>query len=263
MADILIKQDMNLGGISIIKNLGAPVNDNDAVRKIDLDKAVEGLSWKDSAVVATASNITLSAPGVLVDGETLNVGDRVLVLNQTNAYENGIYIYNGSATPMARSLDANSADDLINATLMVEKGTYIGVTFRQNAVINTLGTDDITFILFGNAAAPASETVAGIIEIATLAEVNAGIASDLVVTPSTLAGSTYVVKRYTQVFGDGSNTQFTIVHNFGNKFPMISIVKDSTGDKIECGITYDSINQLSLHFKVAPTTNELRVNVIG
>ena len=53
----------------------------------------------------TPKNIVVASPGTLMlDGITINTGDRVLLTFQTNANENGIWVYNGT-NAMVRPLD--------------------------------------------------------------------------------------------------------------------------------------------------------------
>ena len=59
--------------------------------KVGIDTAIAGLSWKNSARVATTANITLSGLQT-IDGYTTIAGDRVLVKNQSTATQNGMYI---------------------------------------------------------------------------------------------------------------------------------------------------------------------------
>ena len=80
------------------------------------------LAIKTPTVVATTANIALSGLQV-IDGVTLTEGNRVLVKDQTNPVENGIW--NASSGRWARALDFNGARD-------VTEGTEIYVT-RGNA----------------------------------------------------------------------------------------------------------------------------------
>jgi len=59
--------------------------------------------------VASAANLNLSAPGNPVNGVTLTTGDRVWVRYQTVSSENGLYVWNGAATPMTRLADGESS----------------------------------------------------------------------------------------------------------------------------------------------------------
>lgn len=58
--------------------------------------------------VATAANLDLNAPGNPVNGVSLAAGDRVWVRYQTVSAENGLYVWNGAAVPMARIADGES-----------------------------------------------------------------------------------------------------------------------------------------------------------
>ncbi len=92
---------------------------------------------KNSARAATTENVTLTgaAPNT-VDGVTLAIKDRVLVKNQANAAQNGIYyvtvVGTGSNGTWTRSLDADSNIKLTSGTtLSVEEGNFnAGKSFR-------------------------------------------------------------------------------------------------------------------------------------
>ena len=89
-----------------------------------------------------------------MDGVTVATGDRVLLKNQTDASQNGIYVVVGSgAAP--RSDDANSNDDVTSGLFVfVEQGTANGdngYVLTTNSV--NLGTTDLTFTQFSGAGA--------------------------------------------------------------------------------------------------------------
>jgi len=85
-----------------------------------VDNLANGLKWKQSARAATIADTALS--GLLtIDGVTLLANDRVLVKNQTNAAENGIYL--ASAGSWTRTSDAADANSIVGSTLMVAEGT--------------------------------------------------------------------------------------------------------------------------------------------
>src|SRR6185437_10722533 len=84
--------------------------------------------------VATTANITLSGLQT-VDGVVLAAGDRVLVKNQTDNTQNGIYGADTSA--WQRTADADGANDLVQGTLvLIESGTQASVLFQ----LTTSGT---------------------------------------------------------------------------------------------------------------------------
>lgn len=259
-----IAQHLDLGGVARIENLAAPVNAGDAVRLSDLNSAVEGLAWKDSVRVATQANINLASPGASIDGIAMAAGDRVLVKAQTTGSENGLYVWNGAATPMSRSLDGNTADELEQATTTVEEGTNAGSTYRQTSVNFTLGTGDVAWTLFGTAAGAASESSAGIAEIATQAETDAGTDDARIVTPAKLAGHAHRKLKYVANVGDGSATQYTITHNLGTRDVAVQVMRVAAPyDTVLCDVERDSVNSCVLRFAAAPTANQYRVVVLG
>lgn len=122
--------DLSLGGFKIT-NLAAPVASTDAATKGYVDSAVTGLTWKNAVVVKADSNVTISAPGATIDGVALNQGDRVLLVGQTTAEQNGIYVYDTATTAMVRSADAAAASQLNGAAVFVEQGTSHDAAFTQ------------------------------------------------------------------------------------------------------------------------------------
>ena len=99
--------------------------------------------FKSTVAAATTANITLSG-GQNIDG-LVGAGERILVKNQTNAAENGIYITSSGA--WARPLDANSALELAGAVVIVNGGTVNGSTVWTNnfKTTDTLGTTAMTW----------------------------------------------------------------------------------------------------------------------
>jgi hypothetical protein len=260
----LVRTDLDFGGQLRVKNLPNPVDPGDAATKAYVDSAIEGLNWKDNVRVATTGNINLSAPGSTIDGVSLNIGDRVLVKNQTAAAENGIYIYNGASTPMTRAPDASTADELENAVVVVDEGTQAGTTWRQTSVNFTLGTDQVNWTSFGAAAPSASESTAGVIRVATQSEVDAGTIDNAAVTPLKLANWAGRIRKYATIIGDGSATVFTITHNFNTRDVVVGVYQNSGNyDDVICDVERPNANSVVLRFGVAPAANSIRVVVIG
>ena len=140
-----------------IENLGAPVNATDAATKGYVDSVASGLDVKDSVRCATTGNITDLATGApdTVDGVTLQVGDRVLVKNQTDASENGIYVVDtvgtGANGAWSRAADFDEdAEVTAGAFTFVAEGTVHadeGWVVTSNDPI-TVGTSNINWAKF-------------------------------------------------------------------------------------------------------------------
>lgn len=264
MATKLVNTDLDFGNASRITGLLDGAAPQDAATVAQLNAAIEGISWKDSVRVATAANVNLTAPGATVDGITMVAGDRMLVRSQTAAAENGIYIWNGAAAPAVRSADANTANELEQAVVTVEEGTSAATTFRQTALNFVLGTGAVAWASFGSSSPSASESTAGLIEIASQPETDAGTDDQRAVTPSKLAGWSGRARRYGATFGDGSATSFVITHNL-NTLDTVVLVKETGGNKreVECEIRETTVNSITLLFNAAPASNSLRAVVIA
>lgn len=256
--------DLDLQSVSKVINVPAPTAASDAVPKSYVDSAIEGLAWKDSCRVATQANLNLSSPGATIDGVTMASQDRVLVRAQTSGAENGIYVWNGSSTAMTRSLDASTFEELEQASVNVEEGTSAGVTYRQTAVNGTLGTTAVSWTTFGTSAPSASTTQAGILRLATQAEVDAGTAADLAVSPATLLNRADRIRKLSSNIGDGSATSYTVTHNFNTRDVIVRLFPNSGSyDDVEVDVQRTSVNAVALVFATAPASNAYRVVVIG
>ena len=256
--------DLDLQSVSKVINVPTPTAAGDAVPKSYVDSAVEGLAWKDSARVATQSNINLASPGATIDGITMVSQDRVLVRNQSTQSQNGIYVWNGSATALTRSLDASTFAELEQAIITVEEGTDAGTTWRQTQINGVIDTNNVIFSSFAAAAPAASETTAGIAEIATQAEVDAGTDDARIITPLKLATWSGRIRKYAASFGDGSATSYVITHNFNTRDVTVVVFPNSgTYDNVEVDVGRTSVNEVTLVFATAPASNAYRVVVIG
>ena len=126
--------------------------DNDVLTLKDLNQELEGLKPKAAVRAATTASISLSGVQT-VDGVSVDVGDRILVKDQSAASENGIYdVVDGGS--WVRSSDMNElapVDEVNGAYTFVQEGTSnAGKGFVQTGSVSDIGVDDLVFIFFNS-----------------------------------------------------------------------------------------------------------------
>lgn len=134
--------------ISLIQILSDTKADSSVVNAL-----FERINWKNSCIALAASDVDISTElenGDVIDTVTLSTNDRVLLIGQTLAKQNGIYVVQASGAAV-RSDDFNATAEISAAVVGVEKGTG---TNENSAWFCTsddvvIDTDDIDFVSFG------------------------------------------------------------------------------------------------------------------
>jgi hypothetical protein len=131
---------------------GSITQANHAATKAYVDSVVTGLDIHDSVHVATTANLASLSGLLTIDGHTLQAGERVLVKNQTDPIENGVY--DAASGAWTRSADSDGVGEIEPGTfLFVEMGSTqadTGWVCTTNGTI-TPGTDAIVFTQFSGA----------------------------------------------------------------------------------------------------------------
>jgi hypothetical protein len=162
------------------------------------DPGMTGLLFPPWTHVRAASTtaITLSNPGTdAFDGVLLETTDpainrRVLVWQQENAAENGIYQWNSSSTAMTRVSDMNEAREFVPNMLIFVRG---GLTYHQSffslahdtpLAEGTLGTTGITYSPVGISSAALSGMLSDVLgDLVVLTDPDTGLLENPNVLP--------------------------------------------------------------------------------
>jgi hypothetical protein len=138
-----------IGGATIT-GIPTPVNSTDVVNKAYVDGIAQGMQIKQACNLATTGNIDLSNAPSTIDGVSPSNGNRILVRAQTNAADNGIYIYNGPGNPLTRATDYDTAAEVQpgDFVFVIGGNTLATTSWVQTQDVTTLGTDSILFNQF-------------------------------------------------------------------------------------------------------------------
>ena len=149
------------------------------VTRSELVNYYNKFSWKRVVRLATQVNVSLSGTPT-VDSVASAVGNRILVKAQTNPAENGLYTIPSGGGAWTRAAEADSWDELVNATVFVSLGTndhdkLFTCTVDEGG---TLGTTAVAWMQIG--AAPVFQFGAGFTVVGNNVTLNIGVLKNLI-----------------------------------------------------------------------------------
>jgi len=156
---------------SRITNLAEPTQATDATTKQYVDAVAEGLQALPAAKGATTDNLsatyansalTSTSNGAFptIDDVSYEVGDNILVKDQTSANENGSYVLTtlgdtNNPWVLTRCDFCNESDEVVGAFEFIQSGTLYGntgwVATVDDVATFTIGIDDINWVQFSGA----------------------------------------------------------------------------------------------------------------
>ena len=124
-----------------ITDLGIAESPNDAISLGQAQQLLQSFSWKTAVSAVAVQHQNLSGLPVIDDYQT-KVADRILITNNSNPAENGIYL--ATNTTWVRASDANTGSKISAATVLVRFGnTYKGTRWTVTNTVDVIGVDPV------------------------------------------------------------------------------------------------------------------------
>lgn len=182
--------------------IATPTGATDIANKQYVDYLAAGLSWKapvNAATTALGGNITLSGLQT-VDTVSLVAGNTVLVKNQTNAAENGIYDVKSGA--WTRSVGADTWNEFLGAIVFILEGSQTGSAWYCTAQPG--GTLGVTAINWSNFSVASTYTAGTGLTLA---------GTQFSITNTTVTANSYGSASSVPAFTVNAQGQLTLVTN--------------------------------------------------
>ena len=208
--------------------------------KSELSSVASGLTVLENADLATTANINLSGSvdytTTTIDGSWPTSGSSILVKNQTNKAQNGIYILTLTSGPTYSTWQRRSD---FNTSQNIKKGSYIFVKrgvenkntgFISSQDITTLNTDPIDFNLFTKTEITAGTGIAiNGSTVSIKASANGGIvfnsdSAEINLSASSIQGILPIVKG-----GTGASSLANLINLDTDTNSILPLAKGGTG----------------------------------
>mgnify|MGYP003113331751 CR=1 FL=1 len=201
----------------------------------------------DDTTVVIRGNLQVDGTTTTVNSATLSVADNIIVLNK-----------DVTGTPSE------------NAGLEVERGSATNVKFRWNETTDKwqFTEDGTTFYNLVNVQ-DASETVKGIVELATTTEATTGTDTARAVTPAGLAAHN-AARSFAALLDDSvsgvskSSNTFTVTHNLATRDVMIQVYEAASpyeNIQVDIARSASNTNDITIDFAADPGNGNYRVLV--
>jgi hypothetical protein len=139
-----------------VQTTGYPPSGTSVIGPIAAATTANLVSTYNNGVLGVGATLTATAVGVLIiDGYTVNLNDRILVINQTNPAQNGSYSLTTVGTggiewilTRTTNYDKPVQVNIGNLFTVINGTVNAGLTFVQIQQVSLIGTSPINFIIF-------------------------------------------------------------------------------------------------------------------
>ena len=225
----------------------------------------------NNTVIGNTSGATATPSAVVIVTDLANASTTTLATS--TAIKSYIDVTVGNLGNLEGAWDASTGSFPVGAG-GTKKGDYWYVSVAGTVDSESFNIGDMIIAKVDNASTSskadwirlevnrdqATETVLGLVKLATQAQVNAGTDDTAAVTPLKL--KTYLdnaVGGYAANVGNGSATSFALTHNLGTRDVVVSIQDTATYEEVIADVAMTSTSVVTVSFATAPSTNAYRV----
>ncbi len=240
--------------------------------------AVSTFTVNAQGQLTAASSTSIQIAQSQVTNLTTDLGNKQpldATLTALAAYNtNGFLVQTAADTFAGRTLTAGAGIIISNGSGVAGNPTIsIASTGVTNGSYGS-ATQVATFTVDGDgrlsaaanvAIQTASTTAAGLVELATTTETQAGTSTTLAVTPAGLAAtisSTTLATKFTTLIGDGSSVTIPVPHNLNAGYIIVQTWEVSTGLQVYVDTTSTDPNNVVFRFAAPPAPNDIKVVVL-
>jgi hypothetical protein len=297
LTNTALGDDLDAQSAHRIVNLLDPSSAQDAATKAYVDSVASGLNVKESVVVASTADVPDLTNVTTVDLGTLEDGARVLLKDQADITQNGIYVYDLATTTLSRAADQ----------LTPEKGDYVFVEQGTNAARGFIVTNITTMFppggvvwtqfsaageySSGNGIDITGNTISVDLDGDSLSVSGSGLKANLSSTGGLdtdggiyVIGGTgitvgsggvaldttngYGVRKYAAANGlltaSGGQVTWTVTHNFGTQDVTVQMREVSSGALVEADVVMTDVNTVTITWASSNvSSNTYRVVIVG
>lgn len=263
-ANITLNDLQTIDGVALAAGNRVLVKNQSTASENGIYVAVDGDAWTrstdaDNDFEVTAGLFTFVEEGtanedsgfVLTTNNPITVGVTNLAFSQFSGA--GSIEAGDGLTKSGNTLNVGGTTDRISVT---STAVDIASTYVGQATITTLGT-------VGTGTWEATDV--GVAHGGTGSSTASGARTNLADTSASglTTGTPVLARVASQLIGDGSNTAYTITHNFGTRDVIVQVFDASTYETVITDVVRTNTNSVTVTFSVAPDSNSFKVVVTG